>query len=153
MEFELKGQQYRTAKLDVFTQLKVSRKLLPVLAGLMSEFGTIKALLPSKAPAAEGGEPASYSISDLAPLFEKVIPKIADTMSALSEEDTNAIIFPCLTVVSRQHGKGWTPVFTQGELMFDDIDLFNMLQMVGRVVGDSLGNFLPELPATETQTQ
>ena len=119
----------------------------------MSEFGSIKALFPSSATVTEGGERAAYSLEDLAPLFEKVIPKIADTMSALSEEDTNAIIFPCLAVISRQHGKGWTPVCSQGELMFDDIDLFSMLQMVGRVVGDSLGNFLPELPATGTPIQ
>ncbi|STF64310.1 putative phage related protein [Escherichia coli] len=32
MEFEIKGVKYRTAKLSVFDQLKVTRKLLPVLA-------------------------------------------------------------------------------------------------------------------------
>lgn len=39
MEFEIKGVKYRTAKLSVFDQLKVTRKLLPVLAGMMSDFG------------------------------------------------------------------------------------------------------------------
>jgi hypothetical protein len=43
-------------------------------------------------------------------------------------------------------------VFDQGVLMFDDIDLFTMLQLVARVVADSLGNFLKELPASETPT-
>ena len=37
MEFEIKGVKYRTAKLSVFEQLKVSRKLLPVLAGMEPE--------------------------------------------------------------------------------------------------------------------
>lgn len=131
MEFELKGQQYRTAKMDAFAQLKVSRKLLPVLAGMMADFNGIKS-------AAQGG--------DVYKAMEIALPKIADALADMSEEDTNAIIHPCLAVVSRQHGKGWTPVFGQGELMFDDIDLISMLQMVGRVVGDSLGNFLQELP-------
>jgi hypothetical protein len=45
MEFEIKGVKYRTAKLDVFQQLKVSRKLLPVLAGLVSDFGTLKSMM------------------------------------------------------------------------------------------------------------
>lgn len=135
MEFEIKGQQYRTAKLSVFDQLKVSRKLLPVLAGMMSDFNGIKS-------AAQGG--------DVYQALEKALPKIADSLSVMSEEDTNAIIHPALAVVARQHGKGWTPVFSHGELMFDDIDLFGMLQMVGRVVGDSLGNFLRELPDSET---
>lgn len=38
MEFEIKGVKYRTAKLSVFEQLKVSRKLLPVLAGWLANF-------------------------------------------------------------------------------------------------------------------
>lgn len=135
MEFEIKGVQYRTAKLSVFDQLKVSRKLLPVLAGVLADFQGIKA-------AAEGG--------DVYKAMETALPKIADSLAGMSDEDTNAIIFPCLSVVSRQNGKGWSPVMAQGTLMFDDIDLMSMLQMVGRVVGDSLGNFLPALPASET---
>lgn len=37
--------------------------------------------------------------------------------------------------------------------MFDDIDMMDMLQIVARVVGDSLGNFLPALPDSETKDQ
>ncbi len=39
MECSVKGHDYRVAKLSVFDQLKVTRKLLPVLAGMMSDFG------------------------------------------------------------------------------------------------------------------
>ena len=55
--------------------------------------------------------------------------------------------------VMRQHEKGWVKIFDQGALMFDDIDLFTMLQLVARVVADSLGNFLKELPGSGTPTQ
>lgn len=136
MEFEIKGVNYRTAKLDVFQQLSVSRKLLPVLAGLVSEFSTLKA----QAVAGNSGA-----------VLESVLPKIADTLAALPDDDVNAVIYPCLSVVNRQHEKGWVKVFDQGELMFADIDLFTMLQLVARVVADSLGNFLKELPASETE--
>lgn len=44
MEFEIKGNAYRIAKLSVFDQFKVSRKLLPVLSGMFSDFQAIKAL-------------------------------------------------------------------------------------------------------------
>jgi hypothetical protein len=128
MEFEIKGVNYRASKLSVFDQLKVSRKLLPVLAGMLGDFQGIKA-------AAQGG--------DVNKAIESALPKIADSLADMSEEDTNAIIFPCLSVVARQNGKVWAPVMVQGALMFDDIDLMSMLQIVGRVVGDSLGNFLP----------
>lgn len=66
MEFEIKGFQYRTAKLTVFDQLKVSRKLLPVLAGMMGDFQTIKA-------SAEGG--------DIYKSLETALPKIADALA------------------------------------------------------------------------
>lgn len=134
MEFEIKGVNYRASKLSVFDQLKVSRKLLPVLAGMLGNFQSIKT-------ATQGG--------DVYKALETALPKIADSLAEMSEEDTNAIIFPCLSVVARQNGKVWAPVMSQNELMFDDIDLMSMLQIVGRVVGDSLGNFLPAAPDKE----
>ncbi|ERM12573.1 hypothetical protein L585_20165 [Pantoea ananatis BRT175] len=144
MEFQIKGIDYRTSKLNVFEQLKVSRKLLPVLAGLLAEYGSIRDMIPKKG--GTDADPESYGA-----ILEKVLPKVADQLAALSEEDTNAIIFPCLSAVSRRQDKNsWVPVVRQNELMFDDIDLLSMLQMVGRVVGDSLGNFLPALPDKET---
>ena len=65
----------------------------------------------------------------LEPVFNTLLPRIADELSKLTEEDTNAIIHPCLAMVVRENGKQWTPVFRSGELMFDDIDLFSMLQL------------------------
>ncbi|SKA20347.1 phage tail assembly chaperone [Pantoea eucalypti] len=138
MEFEIKGVNYRTSKLSVFDQLKVSRKLLPVLAGLLGDFQALKS-------ATQGG--------DVYKAIETALPKIAESLADMSEEDTNAIILPCLSVVARQNGKVWTPVMSQNELMFDDIDLMSMLQIVGRVVGDSLGNFLPATPDKEIASQ
>lgn len=145
MECTIKGVNYRANKLGVFEQLKVSRKLLPILAGLMADFSSIKNLLPA------GGE--AVNLERLEPVFNTLLPRIADELSKLTEDDTNAIIHPCLAMVVRENGKQWTPVFRSGELMFDDIDLFSMLQLVARVVADSLGNFLPELPDNATPTQ
>lgn len=137
MEFEIKGVSYRASKLGVFEQLKVSRKLLPVMAGLVSDFRSVQAKVNAK---------------DTEGAMSTILPKIADAVSSLKDEDVDAIIFPCLRVISRNHCKGWVPV-CQGDVMaFDDIDLFTMLNMVARVVADSLGNFLRELPTSETPT-
>ena len=133
MECSIKGHDYRVAKLSVFDQLKVSRKLLPVLAGLFGDFEKLKA--------------AAGKATLLLDSIETVLPKIAQVAADMSDEDVNAVLHPCLAVVSRQSGKNWAPIFRSGELMFDDIDLMSMLQIAGRVVGDSLGNFLPAAPA------
>ena len=37
-------------------------------------------------------------------------------------------------VVIKQ-GKGYAPIFSNGQLMFDDIDLMSMREIVARVVG------------------
>ncbi|WP_412179171.1 phage tail assembly chaperone [Yersinia pseudotuberculosis] len=109
----------------MFAQLKVSRKLLPLLAGIVKDLrsGTVT--------------------------IETALPSIAQSLSDISEEDCNAIIHPCLERVSRKNGSAYNPIFTGGEVMFDDIDLMAMLQIVGRVVGDSMGNFLRELQESE----
>lgn len=137
MEITIKGTQYRIGKLGVFEQLKVSRKLLPVLAGLVSDFRNVQEKLTAK---------------DTEGALESILPKIADAVSGLSDADVDAILFPCLQVVARQHGKSWVPICQQNTMAFDDIDLFVMLQLVARVVADSLGNFLQELPTSETIT-
>jgi len=138
MEFDIKGNTYRIAKLNVFDQFKVARKLLPVLAGMLTDFQSLRSLVGQAEPFA---------------IMEKVLPKIAHSLAELSDDDANAVLFPCLAVASRQHGKAWVPVFQSGELAFDDVDMLGMLQIVGRVVGDSLGNFLQELPGAETPAQ
>lgn len=135
MEFEIKGETYRIAKLSVFDQFKVSRKLLPVLSGMLSDFQAIKELAAKK---------------DSASIMERVLPKIAQSLSDLSDEDANAVIFPCLAVAARKHMKSWAPVMQGDVLAFDDMDMMDMLQIVGRVVGDSLGNFLRGLPTAPT---
>ncbi|CBA33457.1 phage tail assembly chaperone [Cronobacter turicensis] len=133
MEITIKGANYRIAKLSVFDQLRVSRKLLPVLAGMAADFRDVQS-----SAAGEGA------------LFTALLPKIAEAVSALSDEDCNAILHPCLAAVSRDHMKAWVPVFRQGELAFDDICLMTLLQLAARVVADSLGNFLQELPGAPT---
>lgn len=131
MEITLKAVNYRIGKLSVFEQLNVARKLLPVLAGVVSDFRSLQGQ--------EGGN-----------ALETVLPKIARTLADLSEDDCNAILYPCLAVVTREHMKGWVTVFNQGSLSFDDIDLMTLLQLVARVVADSLGNFLQELPGGQS---
>ncbi len=142
MEFEIKGQKYRSSKLGVFDQLKVSRKLLPVLSGLLGEIKVLKQL-----------KTGQISIEDA---LKTALPVIAQTLSDMSEEDSNAILHPCLAVVLRQQGNGYVAIFANGQLMFDDIDLMGMLHIAAMVVGDSLGNFLGELQEKgiqETQPQ
>ena len=66
-----------------------------------------------------------------------MLPRIAE-LSSLTEDDTDTIIHPVL-----RWYRVWTDGcrYLQGKLMFDDIDLLVMLQLVARVVADSLEIF------------
>ncbi|MDU7134753.1 MULTISPECIES: phage tail assembly chaperone [Phytobacter] len=141
MEFTINGVDYRAAKLSVFDQLKISRKLLPLIAKLVSDASMLKAATQDGAASRE----------QLFASLEKILPKIADVLADMPDESVNAILHPCLSVVSRKTtASNWAPIFSGGELMFDDIDLFAMLGIAGRVVADNLGNFLHALPISET---
>lgn len=135
MEFSIQGNDYRAGKLSVFEQLKVSRKLLPVLAGLVNDFRRVE---------------VTADDIDIDGAINTLLPKVASAVADLSDDDVNAILRPCLSVVSRRHMKTWVPVCAEGDMRFDDIDLLVMLQLVARVVADSLGNFLPDAPTSGT---
>ncbi|WP_334469246.1 phage tail assembly chaperone [Arsenophonus sp. PmNCSU2021_1] len=129
MEIEINGHEYRATKLSVFDQLKVARKLLPVLSGLTGEWQKLQ----------QGEMPMAA-----------VLPAMANAIAQMNDEDCNAILHPCLAVVSRKNTRIWTPIFRQGELMFDDIDLKTLLEIVAQVIGDSLGNFFHAPQGDET---
>lgn len=125
MEFELKGQEYRLRKLDVFDQFRVSRKLLPVVAGVFEELKSGEITLAA------------------------LLPQVAEAIAAMSDADCDAILHPCLSMISRKNGKIWSVVFQDGVMMFDDIDMLSMLELVSHVIRDSLGDFFPVPLASE----
>ncbi|MFS1538244.1 MAG: phage tail assembly chaperone [Candidatus Phlomobacter fragariae] len=42
--------------------------------------------------------------------MESVLPIMVLSVSQMSDEDCNAILYPCLLVVSRQNNKSWTVI-------------------------------------------
>lgn len=129
------GQNYRIGKLNALTQFHVVRRLGPVLATMGVSMGMLK----------QGLNLTQES-------FLELLGPITGVLAQMSNEDTDYIIFTCLSAVSRQQGDtGFAPVATANRLMFEDIDLPAMLRLVVEVLKASLGNFLMELPG-ETNT-
>ena len=123
LEFKVGERTYRSGKLDAFGQLHVARKLAP--------------LLTKVAPSAPTNDADATMMQLLAP--------ISEALAAMSEEDVNYVLHRCLSVVSRLQGQDvWAPVWNDRgkKLMFDDIDLAEMLNISMQVLGDNLGNFM-----------
>ena len=64
-----------------------------------------------------------------------------DAFSKMPEEDVNYIIHKCLSVVKR----GSSVVCRGQSIMFDDLDMVQILPLVVAVIRVSLGNFIQGL--------
>ncbi|HGM5304551.1 TPA: phage tail assembly chaperone [Serratia marcescens] len=140
MEFEIKGQQYRAAKLDAFAQQDVAIALAPVLSGLIPLLKDVMA-----------GNGKSLQ-EDKNRLFDEIIPLVVKAIGQLSREGRAEINHACLSVVTRQQGKTWTNIYepSQRVMMFDDLNGLDLVKIVGNVVRDSLGDFFPALPVSDS---
>jgi hypothetical protein len=127
------GSTYRIHKMDVLRQFHVARRLAPVLGGV------IEAL---KAGGLDPARMMSGAKPDVDP-FAMVEP-IGKVLAQISDEDSEYIIGVCLSCVARAQagGTGYAPVWVpKGGLMFADMQLPEMLQLVWKVLESNLAGF------------
>lgn len=129
-KIEIAGNTYAIEKLPALTQFHITRRLAPIFATMGI---SIQALAAG----------ATKDLSDFIPAMGPV----AEVIAHMSDDDTNYIIFACLSVVSRQSGDKFARVSAPNTtaLMFADIDMATMLRLTVEVVKDSLGNFMQGL--------
>ncbi len=127
MELELDGQNYRIGKLDARAQFHIMRRLAPVIGEL--------------APALQGGKGGKGGI--------EALPAIAGAIAKLTDADADYCIFGLLKVVSRKqpNGLGWGPVATGELLMYDDIDMPQMLKLAWEALAFNMAGFFAAMPS------
>jgi len=137
-EFEVDNKQYRTVRrLDAFSQLHVARKLAPLLVSL-TPTPEMRARLQAEAQAKASGD--ERPMVDMAEMMLPVIEGLA----SMKSEDVDFISSTCLSVVSRNQGTGWVPIWnsTAKRMMFEDIDGMALLQITFQVIQENLSNFM-----------
>ena len=107
--FDLEGKQYQVRRIDVFSQLSLVAKLSMVLATVSEQKD--KELL----------------ISNFAKFF-------AAFAASMSKEDLNEIFKLSLSSIYRRNKTTWQPIYKNGAMLFQDIDLKTMLNLVWRVI-------------------
>lgn len=124
MEFELDGHTYRVGKMNAMGQFHLARRLMPLLA------------------AAGAGAMDQVKTDPFA-----AMASIAESVASLPDAEAEYIISAALGIVQRRAGEAWAKVWSQsGGLMFEDISLSSMLQIVGRSLGETFGGFFAVLP-------
>lgn len=150
MELTINGNKYRSVKLNAIQQFHVARRLAPAILTLgstASELVKTLTALQSKGDAAE---------VDAFGMMVAAAGPLANVLGAMTDEDSDYVINACLRAVSREvsSGVGWQNVISSsGGVMFDDIELPVMLQLVVAVIRENLANFTNALGPRALNTE
>lgn len=129
MEFQVNGQTYLAANLSAMEAFHVARKLSVVLLGL----GSLKSAAAEATP-------------------QRFAKAIIAMSGGLSREEAESAINACLAKVQRKapDGRGWSPIVApQGTLMFADIGMGEMLEIVWHVLRENrLDDFFVDPPSS-----
>ena len=130
MDLRIGDRQYAIDKLNVKQQAKVVRKLMPFA----------KAIIPF----IKTGERASLTSEDLVTM----LGPLGDMIAAMPDKDWDDLIATCMSVVKRKDGVGWANVWNSAAdmPMYSDMELPEILQLVGGVLKFNLGPFMAALP-------
>ncbi|MGX6999912.1 phage tail assembly chaperone [Caballeronia sp. KNU42] len=118
---DIGGHLYRVGHMDVRKQFHVARRIGPAMLGFLG-----------------GSMLKGAKLSDM-------IGPVVDALSKMSDEDSDYVLDQCLAVVTRaQNGGEWARVIApSGGLMFQDIDLAQMLKLAQAVLKENLRGFFP----------
>ena len=129
--FTVGGKNYTASKLSAMVQFHIVRKMAPLLAGMLPpdvQSKDIGSLLLSKASA--------------------VLPGLADSLSKLSDQDSEFVLYGLLGCVKQEqpNGLGWAPVVVNKQMMFDNITMPDMILIAVKSAQHNFRDFLNALP-------
>jgi hypothetical protein len=108
-EFPVGGHTYRVDPLSTFDQFDIARRVAPII--------TMLAVQKDRSKLQEGFARAFVSLS-----------------SGITREDGQAILTLCMSRVSRQDQVGFAPIMAAGKMMYEDIDMEKMLELLWHVL-------------------
>ncbi|KAF1010174.1 MAG: hypothetical protein GAK29_05089 [Acinetobacter bereziniae] len=141
--------EYSIGCLNALDQFHVSRKIAPIIPTLMPIISEVaKGDLSKVIDSIELGD--NNELGSLEPLAQALEP-FMEAFAKMPEDDVNYIIHKCLSVVKR----GSSIVCRGQSIMFDDLDMGQILPLVVAVIRVSLSNFIQGLlmKASSIQSQ
>lgn len=137
-DFTIAGQDYKARRLPAMTEAHVTRRLAPVLNGMLPRL--IEAVAMS-----EGGkvEVKTLDLREASAIAGDFLTFIA----GMSDADATFVISECCIVTERRQGERWSPVWVRGAKspQFDDIRFPVMAQIVFNVMREATADFMPSL--------
>lgn len=144
MQITISNKNYTIGRLNALDQLHVSRKIAPIIPSLIPIISEVaKGGLSKVIESMESGDNVELENIDLSELdgLSTALAPLMDVIAGMSEADTNLVIHKTLGVVHRDGA-----VLCRGEsIMFDDLDMMQILPLVVAVIRKNLGNFIQDL--------
>lgn len=136
---EINGIEYTIGRLNAVDQFHVSRKIAPIVPKLMPLIAEVaKGDLEKTIDSIDKREKGD--LKDLQPLADALSP-LMEVFAQMPEDDVNYIIYKCLSVAKRDGAV----VCRNNSIMFDDIDMTQVLPLVIATIRINLGNFIQGL--------
>lgn len=136
---EINGIEYSIGRLNAVDQFHVSRKISPLVPKLMPLIAEVaKGDLDKAIEAIDSGEQGD--LKDLQPLADALSP-FMEAFALMPEDDVNYIIYKCLSVAKRDGAV----VCRNNTIMFDDMEMAQILPIVIATIRINLGNFIQGL--------
>ena len=140
---EIGGKKYRIEGLNAFEQLHIARRIAPIVhSGIFFAGAVAKSLVEYK----KGNSEASDSSFVEACFSSK--PFLIE-FSRMPDEDLNFIIHTVLGHVMRDTGSGMARVSMNGQIMFDDMNIADILQIVIKVISEEIRPILTSFGFTD----
>ena len=157
-EFTVAGIPYRTPhKLNARQQFHIARRLGPVITQVGQQLPLIQAAIAGQVAQVESansdGEAgdvmnAARRLAQQIAMFEELGRPILEALAKLTDADCNYVFDLCLSAVQRLAGGNgaggtWTDIWNvrAGRLMFEDIELGEMMQITMEVLRENLLSF------------
>ena len=140
MNITVNEHDYDIGKLDARAQLKVMLKLAPVFVSMQPLLVKISERLKEARVAVDA---AKGDLPDMAGMdVMGSLEPLLEALGHVPEADIDYIIDMCLSVVKRKdRGDSWAPMMHQGVQMYRDINLPDLLRIVGAVIWHNLSGF------------
>ena len=127
VEYTIGAFNYRSDKLDAFTQLHIVRRVAPVIAPFLME----------------GGITADLKNPDFRADLGGIMVIMQRSFGILKDDDCDYVIKACLKVTYRMDVNRWVPLWnTNADAMqYNTLDLIDLFKIASQVLMDNLASF------------
>jgi len=142
-EIIVSGQKYRIGVLDVFDQFHVSRHLSPMLVKSVEA-------LKEKGMKVSDFRDMNASLDEKIDLFLNIADSFTVELSTMDEKSVNFILNTCLEACMRYDSGAWAQVKAKkSPVMYKDIQMFEMMQLVFAVIKENMSDFFQKLDGSK----